>query len=216
MGDFFVGGGYQSTMRGIKQANGTFTENALDDAAISAGFGLGDATNGIGFSTVITSLSLRSGFANSTAFSFQVFRKINPTLAVAVGVENAIISGGENTEGADSWYGVASKVFQQPAADVAWLKSVTVSAGFGNGRFRTADDISIGNETVMVFASVSATVHDQVSVIGEFTGQDVNLGLSVVPVRKFPVAITMALADLTGAASESARLIIGAGLVVRY
>lgn len=204
MGDFFIGGGYQASTRGYKGSNGVFSDNGGDDGSISAGFGLGDATDGIGLTTVITSLStFRSGFGNRTAFSFQAFRNLNPSTAVAVGVENAFIAGGQKTDGADSWYGVISHVYQQPSADMAWLKAVTVSAGVGNGRFRTTADVRKDNKTVNAFASVALLVHDQVSFIGDYTGQDVNVGMSIVPFKSFPVSITPALVDLTGTASKS-------------
>jgi hypothetical protein len=216
-GDFFVGGGYQNETRGVKRANGTFADNGNDDGSISAGFGLGDANDGIGLTTIITSLStFRSGFGNRTAFSFQAFRHITPTMAVAVGVENAFISGGGKTDGTDSWYGVASKVFQSPSSDMEWLKAITVSAGIGNGRYRTVGDVSNGNKTVNVFGSVAALVHEQVSIIGDYTGQDINVGLSIVPFKKFPISVTPALADLTGTASKSPRLIVGVGIGMHF
>ncbi|MCC7196336.1 MAG: hypothetical protein IT356_12345 [Gemmatimonadaceae bacterium] len=217
MGDFFIGGGYQASTRGYKGSNGVFSDNGGDDGSISAGFGLGDATDGIGLTTVITSLStFRSGFGNRTAFSFQAFRNLNPSTAVAVGVENAFIAGGQKTDGADSWYGVISHVYQQPSADMAWLKAVTVSAGVGNGRFRTTADVRKDNKTVNAFASVALLVHDQVSFIGDYTGQDVNVGMSIVPFKSFPVSITPALVDLTGTASKSPRFTIGAGVGLHF
>lgn len=217
MGDFFIGGGYQASTRGYKGSNGVFSNNGADDGSISAGFGLGDATDGIGLTTVITSLStFRSGFGNRTAFSFQAFRNLNPSTAVAVGVENAFIAGGQKTDGADSWYGVISHVYQQPSADIAWLKAVTVSAGVGNGRFRTTADVRKDNKTVNAFASVALLVHDQVSFIGDYTGQDVNVGMSIVPFKSFPVSITPALVDLTGTASKSPRFTIGAGVGLHF
>jgi hypothetical protein len=217
MGDFFIGGGYQAETRGTKLPNGTWTPNGQDDGSISAGFGLGDARDGIGLTTVITSLStFRSGFGNRTAFSFQAFRNLNPSTAIAVGVENAFISGGGNTDGTDSWYGVISHVYQQPSADMAWLKAITVSAGVGNGRFRTAADVRKDNKTVNAFGSLALLVHEQVSLIGDYTGQDLNVGMSIVPFKKFPVAITPALVDLTGTASKSARFTIGAGIGMHF
>jgi hypothetical protein len=215
MGDFFVGGGYQSRTRTTKKANGQWNpDNNQDDGSMSFGFGLGDANDGIGLTTVVTSLStFRSGFGNRTAFSFQAFRNLKNNTAVAVGVENLFISGGGKTDGTDSWYGVVSHVYSQPAS---WLKALTVSTGVGNGRFRMIDDVNKGNETVNVFGSVALLVHDQISLIGDYTGQDINLGMSIVPFKKFPVSITPALADLTGTANKSARFILGAGVGMHF
>jgi hypothetical protein len=217
LGDFFVGAGYQNETRGVKAADGKLSANSRVDGSISAGFGLGDANDGIGLTTIITSLStFRSGVGSLLAFSFQAFRNITPTMAVAVGVENAFISGVGKSDGTDSWYGVASKVFRSPSSDVEWLKAITVSGGIGNGRFRTVGDVSNGNKTVNVFGSVAALVHEQVSIIGDYTGQDINVGLSLVPFKKFPISVTPALADLTGTASKSPRLIVGVGVGMHF
>ena len=96
------------------------------------------------------------------------------------------------------------------------LKAVTVSGGIGNGRFRTIDDVRQDNKTVNVFASGSLLIHEQLSAIVDYTGQDVNVGVSIVPLQQFPLVITPALADLTGAASKTPRLILGVGIGMHF
>jgi hypothetical protein len=218
MGDFFVGGGYTSRTRATKNPDGTFGPLPSEsDGSVSAGFGLGDATDAIGLSTVITSLStFRSGFGNRTAFSFSVFRNLNSTTAVAVGVENAFIAGGQQTDGQDSWYGVISKVFLNPMNTQEWLKSITLSGGVGNGRFRSVSDVNSGNETVNVFASAAAQLHEQFSVITDWTGQDLNVGASFVPFKQFPISITPAFADVLGIADKSPRFMLSAGIGLHF
>lgn len=215
MGDFFVGAGFQGSIRNIKNANGTFTATEQkSDGSVSAGFGLGSATDGISLTTVITSLStFRSGFGNRTAFSFALSRNLNSSTAIGVGVENAFISGGGNTDGSDSWYGVISKVLQPTDS---WLKSVTISGGVGNGRFRSVDDVNSRNETINVFASAAALVHDQVSLITDWTGQDLNLGASFVPFKQFPMSITPALVDVLGIANDKPRFTLGVGIGMHF
>ncbi len=216
MGDIFVGGGFQSETRGIKLANGNFTEGGDSDGSVSLGFGLGNSTEAISLTTVITSLStFRSGFGNRTAFSFALSRNISPTLAFGVGVENAFISGGGKTDGTDSWYGVVSKVIQNPGGS-EFLKALTLSGGVGNGRFRMIDDVNSGNETVNVFASAAALLHEQFSVITDWTGQDLNIGASFVPFKKFPFSITPALVDVLGIANGSPRFTLGAGIGMHF
>ena len=217
MGDVFFAGGYENKVRNAKLANGSFGPDGLDDGSVSFGFGLGDANDLFGFATVVTSLSpFKWGLGNQTALSFQAFHNIDPTLAVAVGVESAIVSGGRQGAGDESYYAVVSKVFVQPSSSVSFLRALTMSVGAGNGRFRMIDDVRTNNKTINAFGSVAALVHEQVSVIADYTGQDINVGLSVVPFKWLPVAITPALADITGTASARARLIIGAGFGLHF
>jgi hypothetical protein len=216
MGDLFVGAGFQSAVRGIKQPNGTFTDNGDSDGSVSAGFGLGDSNEAISLTTVITSLStFKSGFGNRTAFSFAIARNISSTLAIGVGVENAFISGGGQTDGTDSWYGVVSKVMQNPGG-VTWLKALTLSGGVGNGRFRMIDDVNSGNETVNVFGSAAMLLHEQFSLITDWTGQDLNVGASFVPFKKFPFSVTPAMVDLLGIANGSPRFTLGVGIGMHF
>jgi hypothetical protein len=216
-GDAFVGGGYQASTRGVRQANGTISANGQNDGSVSAGFGIGNSRDFISLETVITSLStFRSGFGNRTAFSFQASRMLGNTAAVAVGIENAFIAGGGQTDGTDSWYAVASKVFMMEGTSSGFFKAVTLSAGAGNGRFRFIDDVANNNKTVNVFGNASLLVHEQVSIIADYTGQDLNLGLSIVPFKSFPLIFTPALADVTQTASQSARFVMGVGIGMHF
>ena len=215
--DAFVGGGYQNQTRGFKQPNGTISANNTNDGSVSAGFGLGDNREAVGVEVAITSLStFRSGFGNRTAFSFKVHRMLGNTAAVAVGVENAFIAGGQKTDGTDSWYGVVSKVFVLPGTESGFFKAFTMSGGIGNGRFRFLDDVVKNKQTVNVFGSASMLLHNKVSAIVDYTGHDLNLGLSLVPFHGFPMVITPTLADVTGTASKTPRFELGVGIGMHF
>ena len=218
MGDFFVGFGYQANIRGIKLPNGTFTDNGDSDGSASFGFGLGNATTAIGFETVVTSLStVRSGFFNRTAFSFQAYRNLKSNAAIAIGTENLFITDGSSDAGDATYYGVGSYIWQlKPDQMGGMAKAITLSGGVGNGRFRFIDDFNEDKKTINVFGSASVLFHEQISGIVDWTGQDLNVGVSFVPLKQFPVSITPALADLTGSASGSARFILSAGVGMHW
>ena len=57
---------------------------------------------------------------------------------------------------------------------------------------------------------------DRVSLIADWTGQDLNLGASIVPFRNLPLVITPAVADVTGNAGDGARFILGVGYAISY
>jgi len=203
--DAFVGGGYQQVRGGGKS-----------DGSISGGFGLGNSTDAIGLEVVVTSLStFRSGFGDRTAFSFKAHRMLSGSAAIGVGVENAFIAGGGKTDGASSVYIAASKVIPLAGAG-GMFKALTVSGGVGNGRFRFQKDVAKDNKTVNAFGSAGLLIVDQISAIADWTGQDLTLGASIVPFKKFPMIITPALADVTGTASNKVRFILGAGVGMKF
>jgi hypothetical protein len=217
--DAFIGAGYQNETRGFYDpVTKTVSPNNKNDGTAALGFGLGDARDLIGLEVDVNSLStVRSGFFNRTALSFKAHRMIGNTAALAVGVENAVIAGGQKTDGTDSWFGVFSKVFVLSSGDDSTSgRALTISAGAGNGRFRRPADVSKNAATVNAFGSVALLVFRQVSVLADYTGQDLNVGLSIVPISAFPVVITPAIADVTQTASRTARFIIGAGIGMHF
>jgi hypothetical protein len=217
-GDVFVGGGYQSQTRGLRLANGTLSENGNNDGTVSAGFGLGSSADFVGLEVAVTSLStFRSGFGNRMGFSFKLHRMIGNSAGIAVGVEDAFIVGGQKTDGTDSWYGVLSKVFVLGGSDESPSgMAFILSGGVGNGRFRTIDDVSANKQSVNAFGSLAFLLNSHISALTEYTGQDLNVGLSIVPLSAFPVVFTPALADVTQTASKTARFVLGVGIGMHF
>jgi hypothetical protein len=205
--DAFVGGGYQQ-VRGGGQADGS----------IAGGFGLGNPNDAVALETVISSLStFRSGLFDRTAVSFKVHHMVTSSASIAIGVENALIAGGGKTDGLASVYGVVSKqVRLTESAGFLSGKAVTMSGGVGNGRFRFQNDQIADKKTVNVFGSIGVQFIDQASAFADWGGQDLSLGLSVVPIKAFPIVITPAIADVTGRNGNSARFTMGFGIGMRF
>ncbi len=204
-GQFFWGAGFQHRTR--------FTDSA--DGTISTGFGLGNPRRTVGLQTTVTVLDLMSnrsyddGFMKRGSISFKLHRLLPNNFAVAVGVENAIVWG--FTDAGTSTYGVVSKVFRLRESTEEPFSRVTVSLGVGNGRFRFEDDFNNDVNTVNVFGSVGVRVHQQVSAIADWSGQDLTLAASIVPFRNIPLVLTPAIADITGSAGDGARFRLGVG-----
>ncbi|WP_250123652.1 S-layer homology domain-containing protein [Chroococcidiopsis sp. CCMEE 29] len=197
-GDLFAGVSFQSRTR--------FTNAA--DGAVVAGFGLGNARTAVGLEVAVTVFDLLDNTFERGGVSFKVHRILGEGLAIAAGVENAIIWGESDTD--SSAYGVVSKIFRfrNPAEP---FSSLTVNLGLGGGRFRSEDDVFDGNDTINVFGSVGLRVVEPVSVIADWTGQDLNLGASIVPFRNIPLTITPAVADVTNNAGDGARFVLSIG-----
>ena len=204
-GQVFWGAGFQHRTRFTNSADGT----------ISTGFGLGNPRRTVGLQTTVTVLDLvenRSyddGFMKRGSISFKLHRLLPNDLAVAVGVENALVWG--FTDAGTSTYGVVTKRFQLRETPEEPFSRVTVSLGLGNGRFRFEDDFRNDVNTVNVFGSVGVRVHPQVSAIADWSGQDLTLAASIVPFRNIPLVLTPAIADITGTAGDGARFRLGVG-----
>lgn len=212
------GADFGSAFAGVSfQERTRFTDTS--DGAVSAGFGLGDASKAVGLEVAVSVLDLSSRNGDDRAFdrgsfSFKLHRRFPNNFAVAVGYENAIVWG--FTDAGSSFYGVGSKIFQLQDSPQKPFSSLTMSLGVGNGRFRTEDDFNDDKETVNVFGSAGLRVLEPVSVIADWTGQDLTLGASIVPFRNLPIVITPALADITGSAGDGSRFILGVGYSYSY
>ena len=172
------------------------------------GFGLGDAKK-LGLTVSVTVLDLKDEPGSRGGIGFKVHRQIAEGLYAAVGIENAVVWG--FTDAGTSGYGVATKVFQLRDDPKSPFSSLTVSLGIGGGRFRSEDDINDGVNSVNVFGSVGLRVAKPVTAIADWTGQDLTLGASIVPLTNTPFFITPSVADITGNAGDGARFILGVG-----
>jgi hypothetical protein len=210
-GDGFVGGGYQNRTR--YSLNKPWRGRM--DGSVVAGFGLGNARDLIGFEAAVTSFStFRSGLGKHSAISFKFHRVLPRNVGVAVGWENALRTDG--TDGGKSIYGVATSVIKTREMAGDPFSSVTISAGLGGGRFQRESDIGAGRNGVNPFASLGVRVLDPVSVIADWTGQDLTLAVSVVPIAEIPLVITPGFADVTHSAGDGPRFTIGMGLGFRF
>jgi len=124
-------------------------------------------------------------------------------------VEGAVPWG--DTDAGTSAYAVASNMFKLRLRPDDPFGSVVVSAGVGNGRFRSEGDVVDGVETWNVFGNVSTRVSRRVSVVADWTGQDLNVGGSLLAFPRYPVVVTAGLADVTHRAGDGARWIVGVG-----
>ncbi|HKR08937.1 MAG TPA: hypothetical protein VJS39_07105 [Gemmatimonadaceae bacterium] len=197
-GEGYIGAGYTERMRYIHGHNQM-------DGAVFAAFGFGNARKNVGLEVAATSFStVRSGFGNHSSLSFKVHRQFPSNFALAAGWEDAIRTKG--TDGGTSGYVVAS----------SWYKRLTASAGVGGGRFKTEAAIAEDRKTLNVFGSLAYQVASPISVIADWSGQDLGIGASFVPLKRLPIYIEPGLVDLTGSAGDGARFVLGVGLGFTY
>ncbi len=203
-GSVGVGFSYQERTRYTDEGDGT--------TGLVMSFG--DPQNLVGLDVGVTLLDLsgindRGGFGERGSFNFKVHRAFPGDLGVAVGLENALIWGFSDAD--TSVYGVVSKRFRLSENSQDPFSRLSVSAGVGNGRFRTEDQVQKDEGSIGVFGSVAVQVIPPVSVFTEWTGQDLNIGASVLPFRNLPLVITPTLSDITGTAGDGTRFTLGVG-----
>ena len=201
----FVTGTYQERTRGSDE----------DDGALGLGIGLGDSrtTAGVELAYTIASFGSNRDFG-SGGFNVKVHRQLPNDFAVAVGW-NGFLNIGDRNDFQDSVYGVVSKVFRTRDDVNLPLSRVAVTAGLGTGQFRSVDDINNDVDAVNVFGSVAFRIAQPVSAIAEWTGQDLALGVSIVPIKDVSWVITPALRDVTGA-GDGVRFTLGTGFSFRF
>ena len=203
-GDVFLGIGAQSRTRYADKPDG----------GAVLGIGLGDARKLIGLEVAVSQYgTLRSCCRGGV--SFKAHRIFPGALGVAVGWENATGWGhvpgsgdGPFTDAGSAVYGAVSKVFFLSPHGPSAYRNVTATVGVGSGRFRSESDVLADNETANVFGSLGVRLWEPFSVVGSWTGQDLNAGVSVVPLPRVPLAVTVAAADLT----TEPRLVAGLGI----
>ncbi len=198
-GQIFGGFAFQSRTRFTNQADG----------GLALGVGLGEPQKIVGLDVTMAILSLFGDNAGRGSFSFKIHRSLPEGFAVALGFENAINWGG--TDAGSSIYGVVSKFFQFTETTKEPFSQLTLSLGVGGGRFRSEGAIEDGVNSLGVFASAGLRIVEPVSAIVEWSGQDLNAGISLIPFPKVPLTVNLAGADLTGNAGNGARFVMSIG-----
>lgn len=144
-------------------------------------------------------------------------------MAVAVGMNGFLNIGSYSSnltnDFENSLYGVVTKVIRTKDDINKPFSRVAVTAGIGNGQFRTENSINNNKDNFNVFGNVAVRVHPRASLITEWTGQDLAIGASIAPFKNIPLVITPAVRDIAGpgrGASDGARFVIGAGFGFKF
>lgn len=175
------------------------------------GVGLGDAKKYVGLElgyTFIDSDSFGEG-----GFSGKLHRRLPGDISVAFGWNGFANIGRNDFE--HSLYGVATKIFRLNDSLDKPFSRLSLTVGGGNGQFRSNTDRDQFENGANIFGNVALRVVRPVSVIAEWTGQDLALGLSIAPFKNLPFVITPAFRDITGSGYEP-RFVLGAGVSFKF
>jgi len=196
------------------QANTRYSNRS--DASLGIGIGLGDARRAVGLqlSYTLASFGTIGRDFGTGGFNAKLHRQFPNGLSAALGWEG-FATIGDDVDFEDTIYGSVTQIIRTTPNIDTPLSRIALTAGVGNGRFRSEDDFIDGVDSINVFGSAAVRIARPISVIVEWTGQDLAAGLSIAPFRNFPLVITPALRDITGA-GDGARFVIGTGISFQF
>jgi hypothetical protein len=212
------------------------TRANTNDGAGSVSIGLGNAQTGIGVQLSYTSYSIspeklfkkgnRTIEASdrpfgSGGFNLKIHRRFSNDFSVAIGADS-IFNIGPTAPGAfgevqneleGTYYAAATKLFRlkEDANESFSRLSVTVGAGLGP-RFQPVDTVREDRKVITPFVSAALKISPAASLITEWSGQDLGIGLSWVPFRNLPIVLTPAIRDIFGPDATKPRFVMGFGL----
>ncbi|HET6763755.1 MAG TPA: hypothetical protein VFH27_08780 [Longimicrobiaceae bacterium] len=145
------------------------------------------------------------GFGHRGSFNAKLHRSWNERTAVAVGIENVLNWGG--TDAPVTTFAAVTRRAQLREPGSAF-DALHLTAGLGHGRFVRESRALRGETGLGVFGSAAVRVARPLEAFAEWTGQDLGVGLSLVPFRSIPLVITPTFQDFPG---SNSRLLLGAG-----
>lgn len=187
------------------------------DGSLSFGFGEGDAVKSLGVEFNFNITSVGGGnfndfdFGDSGTIGFKLHKYFGRGTAAAFGWSNPI-RWGDTVAANSTVYGVVTQAFPLLSNQLP----LTISVGVGSGAFRSKGAILNGENTPNLFGSVGLQVTPEISVVSSWTGNRLNVGASVVPIRKIPLVINAIFTDVTDNLNEGSGLTIVAGSAFQF
>lgn len=184
------GAGWGQVFAGIGGQTVDEPNSDVDGSAL-VGFGIGDPNRYIGLEAAINIVSLTNRFGDAGSWGFKVHHTFADRSALAVGL--ADVGGWGDAKETDA------------TTYVAYSRVLELEPGSPKRPLALAWNVGVGNESVAepdadigVFGSVALAWHRQASVIADFDGRDLGLGVSGVPFYRIPLVVTAGLVNVTG------------------
>jgi hypothetical protein len=216
-GQVYGGFSVQPVSRYATVSKYDWQEGEWSDGTISLGAGIGNPNRWVGvdvtlniFDTLFGSFGASDDFGTVRTLSLKLHRALPHESAVALGYENVWYNSPEDeNQGGSSIYGVATKVFTIREQRTSPFSRATLSVGLGTDRFLPESKFQRQENGINAFGSVGVRIWSFLNVVADWTGQDLNVGVSVTPIPDFPLVLTPALVDVTGRAGDQVRFSFG-------
>lgn len=184
------------------------SQDSLDGSAL-LGFGMGDS-GFVGVELSATVISVKESIGQDGAFNGKIHRALGNRAAIAIGVENTA-GWGAASDVDGSVYAAYTQAVDLAPDNMRAPMPVVFNVGVGNERF-----VDPGKDSVGLFASVSVHPHRQLSAIADYTGRDLNLAISIVPVRTWPIVLTAGYINMTERLNQQAEFAGGIGFLHQF
>lgn len=177
------------------------TLSAVDanrDGSAALAFGLGDADRFVALETAVTFASLSGSqgsparFGDVGALSFKVSRSVGEGSALAAGVLSATSWGYTKPWEQPTYYLVGTRII--PLQTGLGPRPLVVTLGVASSGFEKT--LYVDKVRTRAFGSVAFYFNRQVSLIADHTGRFANLGLSIAPVARWPLTVTLGAVNL--------------------
>lgn len=163
------------------------------DGSLSLSFGLGDAREYVGLETTASIISLKDSFGDAGALGAKIHTTLPGRAAFAVGVENAARWGSARRANDERPFVVATKFWDLAPGGGTLPLSVNLGLIAQDRANHPSDDGPV------VFGGIALVPMQQLSLIADWTGYQLNLGLSLAPFRDVPLSVTAGALNLTEA-----------------
>ena len=187
--------------------------NEAEDGSVGFGFGLGDA-RAVAVGVGISFFGLRGEGSGDGSIALKASRSLGSGWHVAAGAEDLLHWG--DGEGTESLYGAVTKVFRLRDSTRDTFSRLTLSAGAGNERFRREKEVLADSGNLGVFGSVGLRVNEWAGLFAEWTGQDMGVGFSLVPLPNHALVVTPAWTDILSKAGDGDRFTLGVTYAVFF
>jgi len=213
-GDLAVGASAQWRARSYWRTDGTRVEPS-PDGAVGAGVGFGNPERLLGIQVDVVSFStVRSGVGTNMGVDLKIHRVLPYQLGIALGYESLLVRG--ETDSGSSRYAVISKWTALREDPGSSFGSAVISAGLGDGRFRSVDAWNRESSNPHLFGSVGVRIAEPLAAVVDWTGQDLALIASVAPFRRWPLIASFGFRDIAGSGYPNARFVASGSYQFRY
>lgn len=197
---FGLSSGVLAVGGGLREAPSTSSRTVKPSLGIAAGFG---DPNFVAFDLSVGTAENRR-FGDIGAVSAKVHRRLGATTSLSLGAEQFSRWGIGRKFGEPSYYTALSHILRVGRGFVA------VSGGVGDNRF---EDLS---ERTGYFGSLAWSPNGRYSLIADWSGFDLNAGVSVIPVNRFPLSLTAGVSNLLETDGRERMVGVSAGVPIRY
>lgn len=169
------------------------------DGSATVGMGFGDANEFVALELQANIISLTnnapgSDFGEEGSISAKLSRNVGRTSAISVGAEN-ISTWGDSLDGTDASAYVAFTTVKALSDNPSNPLTFSFTIGAGTERFQDLDN-GVRDSAPGLFGSIALAVHRQVGIIADYNGNYASAGISLVPLRSYPLTVTLSAVNI--------------------